>query len=75
MLDDVLTALVPNGEKKRIKFSVLADRMRKDASLEQVRGWATDQGNSARHTTSMNSLLAELEVNRRKEELRRRGVS
>ena len=32
MLDDVLTALVPNGEKKRIKFSVLADRMRKDAS-------------------------------------------
>ena len=32
MLDDVLTALVPNGEKKRIEFSILADRMRKDAS-------------------------------------------
>ena len=29
---DVLTALVPNGEKKRIEFSILADRMRKDAS-------------------------------------------
>ena len=32
MLDDVLTALVPNGEKKRIEFSILANRMRKDAS-------------------------------------------
>ena len=51
-----------NKPSAELKEPILSHfRMRKDAILEQVRGWATDKGNSARHTTSMNSLLAELE--------------
>jgi len=36
-------------------------RMRKEPLLEQVRGWATDKGNSSRHATQMATLLSELE--------------
>jgi len=37
-------------------------RMRKAVVLEQVRGWATDTQNSARHATAMRTLVTELEA-------------
>ena len=37
-------------------------RMRKETILEQVRGWAEDKHNSARHASHMTALAAELEA-------------
>ena len=37
-------------------------RLRRAAVLEQVKGWATDKGNSSRHATAMAGLVTELEA-------------
>ena len=37
-------------------------RLRRAAVLEQVKGWATDKGNSSRHATDMTGLVTELEA-------------
>ena len=37
-------------------------RMRRAAILDQVKGWATDSGNSPRHAATMGALHAELEA-------------